>query len=110
MKKVVRPWGNFKEFIKNKKCTVKIIEIKPRGELSLQYHKKREELWYFLDNGIIQLGKVKRKVKAGEMIKIPKKKSHRILAGLKNVRVLEISLGNFSENDEVRLEDKYGRK
>ncbi len=26
------------------------------------------------------------------------------------VRILEIALGEFDENDIVRLEDKYGRK
>jgi len=110
MKEVVRPWGNFKQFVKDKKCTVKIIEIKPKQELSLQYHLKREEIWYFLDNAIVQLGNKKKKVKAGELIKVSKRKSHRISAGLKKVRVLEISLGKFSEKDEIRLEDKYGRK
>ncbi|MBU0894519.1 MAG: phosphomannose isomerase type II C-terminal cupin domain [Nanoarchaeota archaeon] len=110
MKKVVRPWGNFKEFVKNKKCTIKIIEVKPRQKLSLQYHKKRDEVWYFLDKAVVQLGKKKFRVKPGELIKVHKKKAHRVIAGLKKVIFLEIAYGNFSEQDEVRLEDKYGRK
>ena len=110
MKEVHRPWGNFKEFIKNKKATVKILELKPRQELSLQYHKKREEMWYFLDKAIVQLGDKKKRVKPGEIVKVGKGKPHRIFAGLRKVRVLEISFGSFSEGDEVRLEDKYGRK
>ena len=109
MKKVKRPWGEFKQFVLNKKCTVKILEIKPKQELSLQKHKKREEQWYFLEPGIVQLGNKKIKVKEGELIKIPKNKPHRIIAGKNKVRVLEVSFGKFEEKDEVRLEDKYGR-
>jgi len=110
MKEVKRPWGNFKQFVHNKKCTVKIIEIKPRQQLSLQYHKKRDEEWYFLDKAMVQLGKKKFRVKPGEIVKVHKKKAHRVIAGLRKVRFLEISYGSFSEGDEIRIEDKYGRK
>ncbi len=110
MKRVDRPWGNFKQFVNNKKCTVKVIELQPRQELSLQYHKKRDEEWYFFDKAIVQLGKRKFKVKPGEVVKVPRKKTHRIFAGLRKVRLLEVSFGEFREGDEKRLEDKYGRK
>ena len=110
MKEVKRPWGVFKQFVLNKKCTVKIIEVKPRGELSLQKHKKRKESWYFLNSGIVQIEERRKKVKEGEIIEIEKNVAHRILAGDKTVKVLEISFGNFSENDEIRIKDKYNRK
>jgi mannose-6-phosphate isomerase len=110
MKKVMRPWGDFKEFAKNKKCTVKILEVKPNQELSLQYHNKREEMWYFLDDGFVQLGNNKKRINSGEIVNIPKKKPHRIIAGKNKLRVLEVSFGTFSERDEVRLEDDYDRK
>jgi mannose-6-phosphate isomerase-like protein (cupin superfamily) len=110
MKKVVRPWGVFKQFVLNKKCTVKILEVKPRQELSLQLHNKREEMWYFLDDAIIQIGNKKKKVREGDFIDIPRKTAHRVSAGNKRVRFLEISLGKFKEGDEIRLADDYGRK
>lgn len=110
MKEVKRPWGGFKQFVKNKRCTVKIIEVKPKQELSLQYHKKRKEIWYFLTPGIVQLGIKTIRVKKGEIVKIKKFQTHRVIASNKEVKFLEISLGKFSERDEVRLEDKYGRK
>jgi mannose-1-phosphate guanylyltransferase/mannose-6-phosphate isomerase len=110
MKEVKRPWGVFKQFALNEKCTVKIIEVKPMEELSLQKHKKREENWYFITPGIIQLGKNIKKIKEGEIVKIKKNIPHRILAGVNSVKVLEISFGNFNEKDEIRLEDKYKRK
>lgn len=110
MKEVKRPWGLFKQFVLNKKCTVKLIEIKPKQELSLQKHKERKENWYFLNSGIVQIGEKRKKVKEGDIIVIEKNVSHRIFAENKIVRVLEISFGNFMENDEIRLEDKYNRK
>ena len=109
MKEVKRPWGNFKEFVKNKKCTVKILVVKPKQMLSLQKHKKRKEQWYFLTEGWIQLGTKKKKIKKEEIVNIQKMQTHRIFAKKKEVRILEISLGKFDEKDEVRLEDKYGR-
>lgn len=110
MKEVKRPWGVFKQFALNEKCTVKILEIKPMEELSLQKHKKREEIWYFLTPGTVQLGKNLKKIREGQIVKIRKNFSHRILAGVNRVKVLEISFGSFREDDEIRLEDKYNRK
>ncbi len=110
MKKVVRPWGDFKQFVLNKKCTVKILDVNPNQKLSLQKHTKRREEWYFLTDGYAQLGDKKMKVKKGELVKIGKRKKHRLFAKKNPVKVLEVSYGEFNEKDEVRLEDNYGRK
>ena len=53
---------------------------------------------------------LKKKVKRDSLVKIPKMKAHRLFAKNKKVAVLEISYGKFNEKDEIRLEDKYGRK
>jgi mannose-6-phosphate isomerase len=105
-----RPWGEFKQFILNKKCTVKILVVNPNQQLSLQMHKKRTENWYFLTPGIIQLKTKKFKVKKNQLIQIKPNTPHRIIADKNKVEVLEVSLGTFNEHDEIRLEDKYGRK
>jgi len=110
VKIVKRLWGSFKEFVKNEKCTVKIIEVKPKQELSLQKHQKRSEMWYFLTSGIVQIGGKRKKIKKGEIVNIGKNVAHRLIAGNKKILILEISFGKFSEGDEVRLEDKYGRR
>lgn len=110
MKETKRPWGKFLTFAKNQKCTVKILEVNPGESLSLQKHKLREEHWYFLDSGFVQIGKTKKKVSAGKEIIIKKNQEHRLIAGKNKTRVLEISFGNFSEKDEIRLEDKYARR
>lgn len=110
IKKEERPWGLFREFTKNEKSTVKILEIEKGEELSLQKHKNREELWYFLTEGIVQLGDKKIEMEEGESIKIPKEEPHRIIAKENKVKVIEISFGDFDEKDEIRLEDKYNRE
>jgi len=110
MKLVDKPWGNEKHFIFNKQCTVKILSVNPKQSLSLQYHKKRNELWYFLTPGIIQIGMHKRHVKKGETIIVKKWRAHRIFAENKKVEVLEISFGKFKQKDEIRIDDKYGRE
>jgi len=110
MKETKRPWGKFLSFAKNQKCTVKILIIEPEEELSLQSHKGRVEHWYFLDDGIVQLGNKKKKISAGKEIVIKKNLEHRIIGTHKKTRVLEVSFGHFSEKDEIRLEDKYARK
>lgn len=109
MKEVKRPWGNFKQFVLNEKCTVKILTIRAKEELSLQVHKKRAEIWYIFNRAVVQIGDKKIKVKKGDVVRIPKNKPHRIIAGKDEVQVLEISFGKFEEKDEVRLEDKYRR-
>lgn len=109
-KETKRPWGRFLCFAFNKNCTVKILEVNPGEKLSLQKHKLREEHWYFLDSGFVQIGKTKKKVPAGKEIIIKKNQEHRLIAGKTKTRVLEISFGKFSEKDEIRLEDKYARR
>ena len=110
-----RPWGGFIKFIDNKPCTVKILYIKKGESLSLQFHKLREEFWYVISGKIrVTIGKnlrlLKKKIlKEGQFVSVPKKFLHRI-EGIKNSKILEISTGKVKENDEIRIEDKYGRK
>ena len=49
-----------------------------------------------------------KKVKGDEVL-ISRGENHRIEAYSKPVNILEISFGNFSEKDVVRIEDDYGR-
>lgn len=106
----VRPWGFMNLLSINKKCTVKLITVKPHHRNSLQYHKQRAETWYFIDNPArITLGNKTFKVKKGDVIKVPKKAKHRVQALDRPASFIEISLGKFNEKDIVRLEDDYGR-
>ena len=110
MEIAVRPWGNFRTYVMNDKCTVKILHVNAGQKLSRQYHKKREELWIILDEGlVVEVGDKVLHPKKLEEIRIPKGAIHR-LSGKGGGDVLEISFGSFDEQDIVRLDDEYGRK
>ena len=85
--------------------------MRPGGTLSLQYHSKRDELWVVLDPGAsVEVGDRVLRPQPEEAVFIPRRTPHRLSAiGEEPVRILEISLGEFDENDIVRLEDIYGR-
>ena len=110
MKVVKKPWGHEDLFTFNEISTVKIINIKPNKILSLQKHRKRREMWYFLTEGYVVIGNKTKRVKKGEVVKVSKGVKHRIFSKDKEVKVLEISFGKFDWDDIVRLEDKYGRE
>ena len=110
---VDKPWGSFDQFVLNTPCTVKILTCNPGQKLSLQRHRHRNELWVALDSGVVvELdGKVLTPDKGTE-VWLPLGSAHRLscpASAAKPVRVLEISLGTFDENDIERLEDIYGR-
>ena len=109
--KVDKPWGRFEQYTHNLTCTVKIITVAPGGKLSSQYHHHRDELWVVLDEGArIQLGEDVFEPEVGEELFIRRGTVHRLSsAGEGEVRILEISFGEFDEEDIVRLQDVYGR-
>jgi mannose-6-phosphate isomerase len=108
---VEKPWGKFEQYTHNALSTVKIITVQPGGALSLQYHHRRDELWVVLDAGAqIQLGDIDIRPRVGDRVFIPRATAHRLsAAGDRAVRILEVSFGEFDEDDIVRLEDVYGR-
>ena len=108
---VERPWGKFERYTHNLSSTVKVITVKPGGALSLQYHRKRDELWVAIDPGAkLELENRVLKLEPGETAFIPRRTAHRLfVTGDEPVRIIEISFGEFDEDDIVRLEDVYGR-
>lgn len=108
---VEKPWGSFDQFTLNEVSTVKILTVKPGLRLSLQSHQHRRERWIVLDEGIsVQIDDHIQAPKRGEEIMIPLGAKHRLIgAADKTCRVLEISFGQFDENDIERFEDDFGR-
>ena len=105
-----RPWGSFTRFTNNEISTVKLLYINKDEELSLQYHTKREEFWKILvGHPQIIVGEETFEAKEGEEFTIKANVNHRISAPKDNVVILEISEGQFDEDDIVRIEDKYNR-
>lgn len=105
-----RPWGVFEQFTENEKTTVKILTIKKGQETSLQTHDGRKEFWRVLEGiPIVVVGEDIKRAVPGEDIQVDPKVKHQIKAPDSDVKILEISFGEFNENDIVRLEDNYGR-
>jgi len=105
-----RPWGRFEKYVDNKSCTVKLLFINPGEKLSLQYHRKRDEFVKIIQGGARAIiGDKKIEARENDEFFIPRGTKHRVEAGKKLVKILEISFGKFEEKDEVRLEDKYNR-
>ena len=109
----IRPWGSFRRFISSNPetaVTVKILSINPHKRFSLQTHKKRSEFWRILSGQAnITIGDKINVAGPGDEFVVPTSTEHRIEAGDKIVEVLEISTGEFDEQDIVRLRDDYGR-
>ena len=107
---VDKPWGAFVRYTHNQKSTVKLLEVKPNSKLSLQYHHKRDEHWTVLrGNPLIVVDGKTYKAEPGMEFFIPKKKDHRIMTEDSHATIMEISFGEFDEEDIVRLEDSYDR-
>lgn len=105
-----RPWGYFRQFCKNESVTVKILSLKPYEMFSLQKHSKREEFWRVISGtGFVTIEEDKRGIKIGDEIIIPLETKHRLEGGPTGLEVMEISFGDFDEDDIVRYEDKYHR-
>ncbi len=102
-----RPWGAFEQFTHNEESTVKILIVKDL--LSYQRHKYRDEFWRVLSGeGFAILNDKKIPLKRGDEVFIKRGDCHRLGSDNK-MEVLEISFGHFDEDDNERLEDKYGR-
>lgn len=107
---VNNPWGNFEQFSLNTQSTVKILTVNPNARLSYQSHKKREEFWKCIKNSVSVVIDGKDNIlNEGDEIFIPKGAMHRLIGLDKEGKVLEVSFGDFDENDIVRYEDDYGR-
>ena len=107
---VEKPWGNFRQFTHNLHTTVKILTLNGGEEFSLQSHTHRTEFWHVLEGrGTAQIGEDVKDIKKGDELVSNVGEKHRIAASPGGMKVLEISTGDFDEEDIIRYEDKYGR-
>jgi len=102
-------WGFESVHVLNeKKLTIKTLLLLDGESTSLQFHKSRDEFWFAISPVRVVKGEEEILLKKDGMICIPRGKKHR-LAGVDMSWIVEVSYGDFSEDDIVRLEDKYGR-
>lgn len=112
VKRVEKPWGYELIYAATDRYCGKIIFIKAGEELSLQFHKKKDETIY------VQSGRVEfaigdpgkhvdtEVIAPGRSFHLAPGTVHRIRA-LEDTVILEVSTPEL--DDIVRLEDKYGR-
>ncbi len=106
-----KPWGK-EELYKSiaPGVTPKIMTVNAGHRNSLHYHNEKDEVVHCISgNGLIQIDAKIHKLSLGVFYKIPKYIVHRIQA-FDDVKVMEFSIGNYNEDDIVRLEDDYGRE
>ena len=107
---VKKPWGKFEQFTLNDETTIKILTVAPGEALSLQYHKNRDEFNRAIKgSATFLLDDEEREVKEGDEYWVKRGQKHRHIAGPDGFQWLEISFGDFDEEDIVRIEDKYNR-
>lgn len=103
-------WGEYrvleiKEYEDHNKTLTKHLFIKEGKSISLQSHSHRDEAWTIANGeGLLTLGEKTRKVTKGEMIFIPKKEKHKIIA-ITDLDIIEVQLGDeVIEEDIVRYD------
>ena len=107
----VRPWGDIHMVVRNQPCSVDLTHVKPGGRASLHSHQVRTELFHFIDDGAyLEVdGNVIRPRAHEEYIMSPGMK-HRFWADNASFRILVVSFGEWTVEDQVRHEDDYGRE
>ncbi|MBL8158394.1 adenylyltransferase/cytidyltransferase family protein [bacterium] len=113
VRRSVRPWGEFYGWDSGQGWYLKTLYVNPNSRLSLQYHHHRSERWVLVQGDAtavtIEKGKEKKtKLKVGETFIVPKRMPHR-LTSKNGGTLVEVAVGNFDENDIVRLQDDHGR-
>ncbi|MEP0520792.1 MAG: mannose-1-phosphate guanylyltransferase/mannose-6-phosphate isomerase [Hyphomicrobiales bacterium] len=108
-----RPWGRFETLDEGKHYKVKRLSVDPGGVLSLQKHEHRSEHWTVVEGvATIRIDDETKELKKHEHAFIPVGAVHRIENKQDGpLTIIEVQNGAIlSEDDIVRLEDKYGRQ
>lgn len=109
-KREERPWGHFERFTKNEQTTVKILSLGALQEFSLQEHQHRTEFWKIIaGDGVVIIGDKESAANVDDEFLVEPRMLHRAKAGADGLKILEISFGDFDEDDIERVDDDYGR-
>ena len=110
---IIKPWGSYKTFEKDKGFLLKRISVAPGESLSLQSHKHRSEHWLVVSGiATVECDGEKIYLNQFESISIPQGAKHRLSNQNKELlQVVEVQFGKqLSEKDITRYEDKYQRE
>ena len=109
---VPKPWGHETIWAQSERYVGKILHINAGHELSVQFHKRKDETIHLLSGEIVYRVQGKDEVlddvqlRVGESFRITPGTVHQMVA-LTDCDVLEVSTPEL--DDVVRLSDKYGR-
>jgi mannose-6-phosphate isomerase-like protein (cupin superfamily) len=111
MDRINRPWGWYENLYDNSTYKIKRLGVNPNEQISLQYHKLRNEHWVVVEgDGKIIIGEDVKNVSIGDYIFVPMGCNHRISSGDCGIIIVEVQQGSLcDENDIVRIHDDYGR-
>jgi mannose-6-phosphate isomerase len=111
--RVEKPWGYEVIWALTEQYAGKLLSVNAGHQLSLQFHKQKDESWYVLEGraelefaGAGEKAMSREVVTPGAAFRITPGTVHRIRA-LEDTLVLEVSTPHL--DDVVRLEDVYGR-
>jgi len=127
-----RPWGEFRCFGQNIQCTAKVLILRPRQALSVQFHQHRDQHYYVMGKAFVEWsaepvpenltgsqkicewwqGTSYREAVTvdGDEFFFPRRHIHRVTSLADTVRVFEVAYGVNDEMDIVRIDDLYGRE
>jgi mannose-6-phosphate isomerase len=112
VKRIEKPWGYELVYASTDRYSGKLLFIKAGEQLSLQFHKKKDETIYVHSGRVeFEIGDPGKPIDTevvapGRAFHLPAGTVHRIRA-LEDTVILEVSTPEL--NDVVRLEDRYGR-
>jgi mannose-6-phosphate isomerase len=112
-RRVEKPWGYELIWALSEAYAGKLLSVNAGQELSLQFHKKKDESWYVLEGRAeLELAAAGEKTTSTEVVtpgaafRITPGTVHRIRA-LEQTVIIEVSTPQL--DDVVRLDDSYGR-
>ena len=107
-----RPWGHYISVLEESKWKVKIIQVNPGAQLSLQMHRNRSEHWIVVKGTAkIEVNNKVQIVRENESCYIPLGSKHRLTnPGKIRLKIIEVQSGNYVGEDDIeRFEENYGR-
>ena len=108
----LRPWGQWQCLLTGPCYQIKLLEIKPNHQPSLQSHRQRSEHWIIVaGNALATRDDEVIEIATNESVFIPLGAVHRIKnIGAEMLQVIEVQVGEYlGEDDIVRIEDDWAR-
>ncbi len=107
-----RPWGFFEQLGIGARFQVKLLHVKPGGQLSMQMHHHRSEHWVVVrGTAKVTIGETAKLVQENESVYITATQWHRLEnPGKVPLEMIEVQIGTYlGEDDIIRTDDVYHR-